>query len=126
MVVAAQVRVLAVGKSTLVQVLAQGLQLGRDRGLQLIQAHEDLFTGVAADQHALVLFQILGADLQAQGNALHLPLGELPAGGVVAVVQLDAGILADLLGQLGSLFGNAGLVGGNGHHHNLNGGAMLL
>ena len=79
-------------------------------------------TGVAAHQHALVLLQILGADLQAQRHALHFPLGELPAGGVVAVIQLHAGVLADLLGQLGSLLGDAGLVGGDGHHNHLDGG----
>ena len=99
---------LAVGEGTLVQVLAQGLQLGGNGGLQLVQAHEHLLAGVAAHQHALVLFQILGADLQAQRHALHLPLGELPAGGVVAVIQLHAGVLADLLGQLGSLTGEGG------------------
>ena len=113
---------LAVGKSTLVQVLAQGLQLCGDRSLQLVQRDEDFFAGIAAHQHALVLFQILGADLQTQRHALHLPLGELPARGIVAVVQLHAGILADLLGQLGSLLGNAGLVGCDGHYDHLNGG----
>gem|GEM_PF-2245686 len=113
---------LPVLQGALVQVLAQSLQLCGDSGLQLVQADEHLLAGIAAHQNALVLLQILGADLQAQGHTLHLPLAELPARGVVAVIQLDPCILGDLLGQLGCLLGNTGLVGGNGHYHHLDGG----
>ena len=50
---------------------------------QLVQRDKGLFPVVAAHQHALVLLDVLRADLQAQRNALHLVLGKLPAGGVV-------------------------------------------
>ena len=48
--------------------------------LQLRQGDEGLFTGVAAGDAALTLLHVLGADLHTQGHALHLILGELPAG----------------------------------------------
>ena len=50
-------------------------------GLQVGQRHEGLFAGVAAGDAALLLLHVLGADLHPQGHALHLVLGELPAGG---------------------------------------------
>ena len=111
----------AVFEGALVQIAGQVGKQGGDSGGQVVQADEGLFAGVAADQDALVLFQVLGAQLQAQGHALHLPLAELPAGGVVAVVQLDAGVLADGGGHLGGLLGYAGLVGRDRHHHHLPG-----
>ena len=46
-------------------------QLGHG-GLQLGQRHEDLLAGVTAADAALALLHILGADLHAQGHALHL------------------------------------------------------
>ena len=56
--------------------------------LQLVQRHHRLLPVVPPDKNALVLLHVLGADLQPQGHAFHLILGEFPAGGVVRVVQL--------------------------------------
>ena len=113
--------VLAVLQGAVIQVLCQGLHGSGDGRGQLLKLHKLLLAGVAADQHALAVLDVAGADLQAHGHALHLPLGKLPAGLLVAVIQLDAGILADLGGQLAALVQHAGLVGSHGHDHDLNG-----
>ena len=58
--------------------------------LQGVQADEDFLAVVPADQDALVLLDVLRADLHAQGHALHLVLGSLPAHGLVGVIDLGA------------------------------------
>ena len=60
---------------------------------------------ITAGEDYLLLLEVLGSDLDAEGNALLLPVVELPAGVVVlAVVQLhaDAGSL-QLVANLGGL-----------------------
>lgn len=53
-------------------------------------AHGQLVGGVSPDGHKLTRFDVPGADLQPDGDALQLPVVELPAGGVVlAIVALD-------------------------------------
>src|SRR4029079_5621789 len=55
------------------------------------QGHERLLPRVAADEGALVLLDVFGSDLEAQGNAPHLPVGVLEAGLLgVAVVEVHA------------------------------------
>ena len=90
--------------------------------LQLRQGDEGLFTGVAAGDAALTLLHVLGADLHTQGHALHLILGELPAGGLVAVVHADADACgAQAVAQGGGGLQHALLVLGDGDHHHLGG-----
>ena len=91
--------------------------------LQLRQGYKGLFAGIAAGDAALALLHVLGADLYAQGHALHLVLGEFPAGGLVAVVHADA----DTGGSQPVAQGRGGLqhallVLGDGDHHHLGGG----
>ena len=71
-----------------------------------------------ADQDALVLLHVLGADLHPQGDALHLVLGGLPAHGLVGGVHVgtDAGGL-QAVEQVGGGVQYALLVLGHGDHH---------
>ena len=59
-----------------------------DGGLQLVREIKTFSPLVPADQDALVLLHVLGANLHPQGDALHLVLGGLPAHGLVGGVHL--------------------------------------
>ncbi len=72
-------------------------------GLNLIQGYEVLFAGITTNDDSLILFDILGADLDTQRNAADLLLAELPAGALFTVIDLDAVETAKTLRQLGSL-----------------------
>ena len=67
-----------------------GVQQLPDFVLQLAERDEDLFTAVPAGDDALVLLDILGADLHPEGHAFHLVLGGLPAHGLLGVVHPGA------------------------------------
>ena len=88
----------------------------------LVERDGDLLAVVTAHGHAHAVFDIAGADLDAQGHALHLVLSALPAEAVVADIDLDThtGGLYRLV-QLGGLLGDAGLMLRNGHDDDLNG-----
>ena len=72
------------------QALLHGLEQLGDARLQLVERDGDLLAVVAADGDAVAGLDVLRADLDAQRHALHLPVGELPAGAVVAEVALRA------------------------------------
>ena len=107
----------------LVQAVVDGVQGGLGGLLQGVQADEDFLAVVPADQDALVLLNVLRADLHAQRHALHLVLGSLPAHGLVGVVDLgaDAGSLQAVQQGVGGVQ-NAVLVHGDGDDHGLDGG----
>ena len=106
----------------LVQTLLHQLQLLGHGRFQRVQRHHGLLAVVAAHQHALAGLHIPGADLHAQGHALHLILGALPAHGVVGIVHLHphAGRL-QAIPQGGGRLQNAGLVLGHGQDDDLDG-----
>ena len=73
------------------QVRLDGVQQAPALGRQAGEGHEGLLPRVAPDEHALVLLDVLGADLQAQGRPPHLPVGVLEARLVlVAIVEVHA------------------------------------
>ena len=102
------------------QALLHGLEQLGDARLELVERDGDLLAVVAADGDAVAGLDVLRADLDAQRHALHLPVGKLPAGAVVAEIALRAqagGLQArdELLG----LLGHAGLVRCDGQHDHL-------
>ena len=102
-----------------IQGLAHSLQLLGNDGFQFFQRGEQLFAVCAAHQHTLAFFNVFGPYFQAQGHALHLPLGKFPAGGIVRRIQLHAAELGKARAQLFGLFHHAGLVRGHRHNHHL-------
>ena len=46
----------------------------------IIDFHRNLFSCVAADDHAFALFNILRSDLHTERESAHLLLGKLPSG----------------------------------------------
>ena len=106
------------GGELLVHLIEHQLHLGLD----VVEADKLLLTGHAADEHTGIVLNIAGADLQTDGNALHLVLAELPAGRVVGIIQLDAqtGFDEAILQCAGGLE-NALLVLGGGDDDHLNG-----
>ena len=95
------------------EALLHGLEQLRHLGLQRVERHGELFAVVSSRGDADARLDVPGAELQAQRHAFHLPLGKLPAGGVVRKVALYAETrslqaLHDLLCGLG----HAGLVRG--------------
>ena len=72
------------------QTLLHVLEQRGDARLELIERDGDLLAVVAADGDAVTGLDVLRADLDAQRHALHLPVGKLPAGAVVAEVALRA------------------------------------
>ena len=68
----------------------------------------------------MIFLNVLGADLQAKGNALHFIFGEFPAGGVVGIVHLDTDNFGQSLFQLSGLFQYAGRMLGNRDNNRLN------
>ena len=111
--------VFAVLQSAVIQILGQSFHCGGNCGGQIFKLHKLLFAGIAADQHALAVLDIAGADFQANRHALHFPLGKLPAGLLVGIVQLHAGILTDFGSQFAAFVQYAGFVGGNGNDDHL-------
>ena len=83
-------------------------KLGLNGICDAVQRYKALLTVVTCYYYALVLLDILGAYLNSQRNALHLVLSKLPAGRVVAVIDLysDACCLEDIC-HLVSLVENA-------------------
>ena len=77
---------------------------------------------ISAHEHHLARLDVARADLDAQGNALHLPLVELPAGAVVGdvCVGADARRLQFRL-EVGGGFQDARLFGGDGDDDRLHG-----
>ena len=70
----------------------------------------------------MTLLDIARADLDTNRNALHLVLGELPAGRVFAVVKLDSyAACLEFFKDLVSLVENALLVLSNGNDNDLYG-----
>ena len=102
------------------QALLHVLEQRGDARLELIERDGDLLAVVAADGDAVTGLDVLRTDLDAQRHALHLPVGELPAGAVVAEVALraQAGGLQTRDKLLG-LLGHAGLVRRDGQHDDL-------
>ena len=90
--------------------------------LQPVQGRAHLLAGVPAGNDALALLHVLGADLHPEGHALHLILGELPAGGVVGIVHpgADARLLQPVPEGRGGVQ-HAGLVRRHGDDHRLDG-----
>ena len=84
---------LGILRGAVVHILVDSLEQVFNVIAQTLERNKCLFSGVAAYYHALVLLDVLGADLNSYGHALHLILGELPAGSVVAVVELYAELL---------------------------------
>ena len=98
-----------------------GIQKRLCRILQAVQRDEALLAVVAADKHALVLLDILRAQLQTQRNALHLIFRKFPAGALLGLVDLHTqtgGLQAG--GNLPGLVQHALLVHGNGDYNDLN------
>ena len=59
-----------------------------DRFNNIFKSNVFLFTVVTCADNALVVLDILGSELDSYRNALHFVFGELPAGRVVAVIDL--------------------------------------
>ena len=112
----------AVGEGFLIEAVVDLLQQAGDLGFEVLQLDEGLFTVIPANQHTLAGFDILGADLQTQRDALHFVLGELPAGAVFGKVDIGAEGFFKAVAEGGGGFGNALLMLGDGHHHDLHGG----
>ena len=109
-----------VGLGLVEQALLHIVQQLGDARLELIERDDNLLAVVAADGDALALFHVLGADLDAQRHALHLPVGKLPAGAVVAEVALAADARGlETADELLGLLGDAGLVRRDGQHDDL-------
>ena len=81
--------------------------------LEIIERDKELLTGIAAHQHALVLLDILGAELQTDRHTLHLILSELPSRALVGIVELYAELLLELLKELIRLIQNTFLMLGD-------------
>ena len=83
-------------------------KLGLNGICDAVQRYKALLTVVTCYYYALVLLDILGAYLNSERNTLHLVLSKLPAGRVVAVIDLysDACCLEDIC-HLVSLVENA-------------------
>ena len=84
---------LGVLRSAVIHILVDSLEQVFDVFAQTLERNKRLFSGVAADYDALILLDVLGTDLNSDGHALHLVLSELPAGSVIAVVELYAELL---------------------------------
>lgn len=93
-----------VGLGLGLEVLVLGVQELLDLLDGLVHGDESLSRAVAADNADLRLLKVLGADLEAEGDSLHLPVVELLSGGLVSVVQEDgdASVLQLLLPFLSS------------------------
>ena len=113
---------LAVAERLVEQRLLDVVQQRLDSAGKVLELHDRLFAGVAAHEHALALLDVARADLEAQRHALHLVLGELPAGAVLGQVDLRADARGlDRLEQLLGLFGHARLVARHWDDHQLDG-----
>ena len=71
-----------------------GVEQGLDLILDALDLRRDLLAVVAADEAAVALGKVAGAELHADGHTAHLVLGALPAHGLIRVVQLDANAYA--------------------------------
>ena len=109
----------AVGEGFGIEAVVDLLQQAGNLAFEILQLDKGLFAVIATDQHALAGFDILGADLQAKGYALHLILGELPAGAVLGKIYVCTEVLFEALTQGGSGLGNALLMLGDGDDHDL-------
>ena len=88
-----------------------------------LDRHGELLEGIASHYGHHAVLNIPGAYLNTGGNALHLPLVELPARALLAVVQLYAKTRClYLVIQLSRLLQNALFVHGDGQYDYLNGG----
>ena len=114
-----------VGLRLFIEGLLHGVEQLGDLCIQLVEREEQLLAVVAPHGDALVVLDVLRADLDAQRHALHLPVGKLPAGGVVGKVTLDAQPqLGEPVHKLLRLFEHAGLMLRDGEDDDLNGGDL--
>ena len=102
------------------QTLLHGVEQLRNLFGQLRERNGGLLAVIAPYCHAHAVFNVTRAELDTQGNSLHLVLRTLPAKAVVAEVYLntDAGCLESFI-QLGCLFGDALLVLRDGNDDDL-------
>ena len=87
--------VLAVLECFFVHTVMNSLQQFGYFAFQFVQRNKGLFAVVAANDNALVLFDILWTDLQTKRNTLHLVLSKLPAWRVVGDVNVGAELFCD-------------------------------
>ena len=70
-----------------------------DSLFDIVERHNGLFTAHAGNEHAGTCLYIARTKLKTERNALHLVLGILPAGGVIAVVELYAEFIRKAVAQ---------------------------
>ena len=91
---------------------------------KLVNWNKCLFTGITADNHALVLFNILRTDFNSYRHALHFILGKLPSGSVVWRIEFYSELFGKCLSKLLCLFKNTLFVLCNRNECNLNRGNL--
>ena len=112
---------LSILKGAVIHILMDSNEQLFDVFTKSVEGYKRLFASIAADNYALVLFDILRADFNSYGHALHLVLRELPAGSVITVVKLYSKALFELVLKGVSLVEHALLMLGDGDNRNLNG-----
>ena len=90
---------LTVGESLFIQLVADSCELFGNGILYSVERNDGLGAVNAGDKHALALCNITRSELYAERNALHLILGELPAGGILGIVELYAEASREAVGK---------------------------
>ena len=81
------------------------------RTVETVERRSELLPRIAPGQHHLALLDILGADLQTERHAAHLPLGELPSWRVrLPCIEEDANAGAAQIGLDGFRLRQDGLL----------------
>ena len=113
---------LSVSESLFVNSLKKRVKTALNLVNDIVDRNEGLLAVVTSYDNALVLSHIARTDLDAERNALHLVLGELPSGALIGIVKLssDSCSLKSLV-DLRCRLNYALLVLLNGDNNNLNG-----
>lgn len=105
-----------------IQILLNVVEQRSNRSLRAFQGSFRLLMRIAAGKKKFPRLQIARAELDPHGNALHLPLVELPAGGIVRIVERNAHArFGKPTFQGAARFEHAGLFGSDGHDDRLHG-----